>query len=575
MKQLRRMSILVWGLQLLLLVLALFLVVWLVPDTGGKPSQEMQSSETEADEGSNMSENDENGMDTNEDRDLRSDGNTDQEDMDSRSGLGKVDEDTSERASSVKGSKRRNRRKPSGEKEVQAKIGENTAYIPPTIWLATDLHYQSPHMTDFQAAFDTYTMGNDGTIVPYLDEITDAFLEEVRAERPSALILSGDLSQNGEKANHQALAGKLERVQEAGIPVLVIPGNHDINHPWAATYFEDQVSPAEGTSSEEFYQIYRQFGYDQAASRASDSLSYVYHLDEKYWLMMLDSCMCEPVHETGGKLSAGTVAWMKTQLEEAKKQGVTVIPVSHHNLLDESTLYPEECTIENSKEVTALLEEYGVPVYLSGHMHLQRIKKHTSALTAPGGYGIHEIVTSPLTMWPCQYSVLDWQEDGGLSYHTEKVDVAGWAQRYGEEDENLLDFENYSYHFMEDIISDQTFRGLASASKEIKEEMAKLYADANRDYCSGTKIDVSKVKKSEAYQYWIRYSGNDFWLARLQAILHDARTNNTALELKAGVDFPLPGETIERSESGEDAGADAGSPAEEIQKKEQAASKTE
>ncbi|WP_287895530.1 hypothetical protein [Clostridium sp.] len=34
--------------------------------------------------------------------------------------------------------------------------------MPPTIWLATDLHYQSPQMTDFQSAFDTYTMGNDG-----------------------------------------------------------------------------------------------------------------------------------------------------------------------------------------------------------------------------------------------------------------------------------------------------------------------------------------------------------------------------------------------------------------------------
>ena len=95
-------------------------------------------------------------------------------------------------------------------------------------------------------------MGNDGTIVPYLDEITEAFLEEVRTAHPSALVLSGDLSQNGEKANHEALAEKLERVQAAGIPVLVIPGNHDINHPWAATYFDDQVSPAEGTSSEEF-----------------------------------------------------------------------------------------------------------------------------------------------------------------------------------------------------------------------------------------------------------------------------------------------------------------------------------
>lgn len=36
MKQLRQMSILVRGAQLLLLVLALFMVVWLVPDAGKK-----------------------------------------------------------------------------------------------------------------------------------------------------------------------------------------------------------------------------------------------------------------------------------------------------------------------------------------------------------------------------------------------------------------------------------------------------------------------------------------------------------------------------------------------------------
>ena len=277
-------------------------------------------------------------------------------------------------------------------------------------------------------------------------------------------------------------------------------------------------------------------------------------------------------NETGGKLSEETVAWMKTQLEEAKKQGVTVIPVSHHNLLDESTLYPEECTIENTKEVTALLEAYGVPVYLSGHLHLQRIKKHTSNLNTPGGYGIREIVTSPLPMAPCQYSILNWQTDGSLSYHTKKVDIAGWAQRYGEEDENLLNFDAYADQFLVDVISKQAFKALQSASKDIKEEMARLYADMNRDYCSGTKIDVAKIRKSEAYQYWIRYSGNDFWLARLQAILHDARTDNTVLELKAGVDFPLPGETIENPENAEKeetVGADAGSPAEEIQKKEE------
>lgn len=560
MKQLRQISILVRGAQLLLLVLALFLVVWLVPDAGKKHASGTEASEAETD-GGDVAENEKNGAAGN----LKEDG----------SSAGEViQDDADENASDVEAAlKRRTSRKQLYKrKKVPQKAQEETVYMPPTIWLATDLHYQSPQMTDFQSAFDTYTMGNDGTLVPYLDEITEAFLEEVRTVHPSALVLSGDLSQNGEKANHEALAEKLERVQAAGIPVLVIPGNHDINHPWAATYFDDQVSPAEGTSSEEFYQIYHKFGYDQAMSRASDSLSYVYRLDEKYWLMMLDSCMCEPVHETGGKLSEETVAWMKTQLEEAKKQGVTVIPVSHHNLLDESTLYPEECTIENTKEVTALLEAYGVPVYLSGHLHLQRIKKHTSNLNTPGGYGIREIVTSPLPMAPCQYSILNWQADGSLSYHTKKVDIAGWAQCYGEEDENLLNFDTYADQFLVDVISEQAFKALQSASKDIKEEMARLYADMNRDYCSGTKIDVAKIRKSEAYQYWIRYSGNDFWLARLQAILHDARTNNTVLELKAGVDFPLPGETIENPENAENeetAGADAGSPAEEIQKKEE------
>ena len=181
-------------------------------------------------------------------------------------------------------------------------------------------------------------------------------------------------------------------------------------------------------------------------------------------------------------------------------------------------------------------------------------------------------MTSPLPMAPCQYSILNWQTDGSLSYHTKKVDIAGWVQRYGEEDENLLNFDAYADQFLVDVISKQAFKALQSASKDIKEEMARLYADMNRDYCSGTKIDVAKIRKSEAYQYWIRYSGNDFWLARLQAILHDARTDNTVLELKAGVDFPLPGETIENPENAEKeetVGADAGSPAEEIQKKEE------
>ena len=51
MKQLRQRSILVRGAQLLLLVLALFLVVWLVPDAGKKHASGTEASEAETDGG--------------------------------------------------------------------------------------------------------------------------------------------------------------------------------------------------------------------------------------------------------------------------------------------------------------------------------------------------------------------------------------------------------------------------------------------------------------------------------------------------------------------------------------------
>ena len=212
MKQLRQISILVRGAQLLLLVLALFLVVWLVPDAEKKHASGTEASEAETD-GGDAAENEKNRAAGNLEEDESSAGEVIQDD---------ADENASDGKTALK--RRTSRKQLYKRKKEPQKAQEETVYMPPTIWLATDLHYQSPQMTDFQSAFDTYTMGNDGTIVPYLDEITEAFLEEVRTAHPSALVLSGDLSQNGEKANHEALAEKLERVQAAGIPVLVIPG---------------------------------------------------------------------------------------------------------------------------------------------------------------------------------------------------------------------------------------------------------------------------------------------------------------------------------------------------------------
>lgn len=512
------MQLLVRLAEILLLAAALILVVHFVPDLGKKRGGA------------------ENSLSGAETKELPADSTEES----SREPSTEVTEDgqmTVEDAGSSGRKEKAGKKKKNGT-EPLAEEQEEKEYVPPALIVASDLHYQSPKMTDFLGAFDHYTAWNDGTVVPYLNPITDAFLEEVVMQKPAALILSGDVSQNGEKLNHQELAKKLKQIREKGIPVLVIPGNHDINHPWAAAYFGNETVPAEGTDAEEFYDIYRKFGYDEASSRDEDSLSYLYRLDERYWLMMLDSCIYEPVQETGGRIKSSTMDWMREQLEEAKKEKVTVIPVAHHNLLKESTLYPEECTLENGKEVTALLEEYGIPVYISGHMHLQRIKKHEESPLTEGQYGIYEIVSSSLAIPPCQYGIINWEMDGSFHYRTKSVDVAGWAERYQEEDENLLNFSEYASKFLVDVVAEQAFKNLEAVPEDQKREMAELFGRLNSAYCAGEKINAAEVKRTDAYLRWSRYRGASRWYDRLTSILKDTKRDHNRLSLKAGEDFP-------------------------------------
>lgn len=40
-----------------------------------------------------------------------------------------------------------------------------------------------------------------------------------------------------------------------------------------------------------------------------------------------------------------------------------LLPVAHHNLLDESKIYVEDCTIEHSEELVDRLEEEDIPLF--------------------------------------------------------------------------------------------------------------------------------------------------------------------------------------------------------------------
>lgn len=107
-------------------------------------------------------------------------------------------------------------------------------------------------------------------------------------------------------------------------------------------------------------------------SEDPNSLSYLYELDENTWLLMIDSCQYSPVNKVGGSVSEATYEWVEQQLEAAWDAGVEIIPVAHHNLLDESEIYVDECTIEHSE-----------PVYRSsGNLGCTIVSERTSACAA-------------------------------------------------------------------------------------------------------------------------------------------------------------------------------------------------
>lgn len=411
-----------------------------------------------------------------------------------------------------------------GVDEEEAYQWENRAII------ATDIHYLSRELTDGGSGFQYMVEHGDGKVVTYIEPITDAFLEEVIRERPDVLILSGDLTLDGEKKSHEELSGKLYQVEEAGIPVVVIPGNHDINNHHAAQYKGEDRFPAEFTTPEEFREIYRDFGYDEAVSRDRTSLSYVYELDADNRLLMLDTCQYKKKALVGGAILSDTYDWIQAQLEDAWDCGMNVIPVAHHNLLDESEIYVDDCTIEHGEQLVQMLEEWDVPLFLSGHLHVQHTKR------SGGNKGVWEMVTSSLATPACQYGRLDFWDDGSFVYETCTVDVEGWARRQGRKEIELLEFEAFKEPFLRRVFYNQS-NDVLEKNPDItgpeRERMSRLYSELNYHYYQGTAYLIKEeTLKNPDYKLWMNDGFFTVLSDYVQYIVEDAEGDYNKVEMR-------------------------------------------
>lgn len=402
------------------------------------------------------------------------------------------------------------------------------------IFIASDIHYLSNKLIDNKQQLRSIISNGDGKQVDYIDEIMNAFVREVKLEKPNYVIISGDITLNGEKQSHLDFSNKLKDIEASGTSVLVIPGNHDINNPIASKIVNGKAEKVEPITPKEFENIYSSFGYDEALSKDDNSLSYLYELTPSFWVLMLDSCnytnnLNLSYPQSNGSISKKTLNWFEQCIDLAERNNSTIAVVSHHNILDHYDAFHDNFTIDNGDDVLELLNKSHVQLALTGHIHHQHIQTMES-----NNKSFYDIASSSFAVHPHKYGILNYSSIEGLDYSTKPLDIESFAKMQNYNDKNLLNFNNYSKSFLMETSYRYALRSLNKSNEFTKEEnetIAKTVAKIRVSYLdSFSNLDFNELINSSEFQL-LKSSKSTLMQYYVDLVLNERTKNNDKLHI--------------------------------------------
>ena len=152
-------------------------------------------------------------------------------------------------------------------------------------------NYCDAYMDSLKMSIGRETYEGEGL----LNSALAAFEEHAKTNGMEYVIVSGDLSADGQYYAHVKLAERLKQFEkDTGLKVIVANGNHDINRTDVADTFENGYEEkARAITPEEFLEVYADLGYDLAyhtykpASGKANMLSYSVS-DNGYRIVVMD-----------------------------------------------------------------------------------------------------------------------------------------------------------------------------------------------------------------------------------------------------------------------------------------------
>ena len=227
------------------------------------------------------------------------------------------------------------------------------------------------------------------------------------------LLIPGDLTREGEYEGHKAFARLLGQFEkDTGIPVAVVPGNHDINNGGAADFSSGEKEKARETTYDDFYEIYKNFGYDlpnlaryiPAGEDKAGQLSYAADLGGSYRLVAIDT--------RERRINPELQDWVMKQCKNAAAAGKAVVAMGHHNLDEQfggQLRFMQNQDIEDMHEISERFADAGMHFYFSGHLHVGEI----SSWMSDKGEAFYDICVPGTYSFPGDYRTAKFTAGGG------------------------------------------------------------------------------------------------------------------------------------------------------------------
>lgn len=336
----------------------------------------------------------------------------------------------------------------------------------------TDLHYyanevigSSGEAYKLKCELDQKCMAESGAI------IDAAFKNLCEDKETEVVLLSGDLTFDGEKQSHDALVEKLYKLKEKGKRVFITFATHDFYmHARKYTDDEGEIELPKYTRAE-LRQLYNDFGYSEAIAEHENSYSYCVQLSKDVRLLALND---DGDFDEFCGFYNDLLEWIKEQVESAKEAGCEIFAMTHHPVIEPSPVYPlfsHKAMLGGYEFTTPYLADLGIRYIFTGHTHIHDI----DYIESKKGNRIYQINTASLIAYPLAYRKVEFS-DKGMDVKTEQVreidyDLGG---------RDVLDYAKEHFTYMIKSVFDsiendyEKFLVLSQGFSGNKEQLTKL-----------------------------------------------------------------------------------------------------